>query len=160
MPDAYMLHNACDQHWDALAPSADAAVRHCASCQRNVYAVRTRAESALHLALGRCVAIMDDNDFVGLIGSGVLDWMDAHRALTFHWQGPPPTAAQRAFLADWAPHLADPARLDRLLAGETLRLSIEHPVPLTSLQDTLARRLPQLQVALVSAPDADAGVSD
>jgi hypothetical protein len=69
----------CIRQWDGLAPTADPGVRFCDSCQRGVFALRTRAELRLANAVGRCVALMKENEIVGWIGdsAATLDWMEA-----------------------------------------------------------------------------------
>lgn len=47
----------CDRTWDEMTPTADAAVRHCEACDRNVHYCDTIVVARRHAAHGRCVAL-------------------------------------------------------------------------------------------------------
>ncbi len=47
----------CPNRWQDLTPTADAAIRYCAGCKKNVHACDTKAEAEEHAWGGRCVAI-------------------------------------------------------------------------------------------------------
>lgn len=47
----------CPQRWDWLTPTADADVRHCGACQRDVRYFTTVEEARVHAVSGGCVAI-------------------------------------------------------------------------------------------------------
>ena len=66
----------CDKRWEELAPTANASARYCDDCQKAVFMVKTQDAFALAVALGRCVGIADDNDFIGVIGEPSFEWME------------------------------------------------------------------------------------
>jgi len=54
-----LLKVRCPWSWDALGETPDADVRHCPSCDRDVYLCRKPADFVAHGERGRCVAIPD-----------------------------------------------------------------------------------------------------
>lgn len=65
----------CQQAWSALPEPDSAHFRHCGTCDKGVFPVRTRTQLDAALAVGRCVALTDDNEIVGWIGQSDFDWM-------------------------------------------------------------------------------------
>ena len=55
----------CRQTWEKLEDTDMPQVRYCGNCEQNVFSVRTRRQLEMAHALGRCVALTDDNDIVG-----------------------------------------------------------------------------------------------
>lgn len=47
----------CDKRWDEMAPTADAAVRHCQSCREKVHYCDTIMAAREHARRGHCVAV-------------------------------------------------------------------------------------------------------
>lgn len=74
------LQFVCGKAWEGLAPIALSAARYCGDCRKAVFIVKTKPQLLVASALGRCVGIADDNDFVGVIGDpgslGGFDWME------------------------------------------------------------------------------------
>lgn len=66
----------CRQVWSRLQKTTIAEARYCDSCDKNVFAVRTRAQLDLATAVGRCVALTDENDVIEWIGQSEIDWLD------------------------------------------------------------------------------------
>ncbi len=68
----------CERKWEELQNTGDPKVRYCGKCTRGVFAVRTRAELTVASAVGRCVALTDDNEIIGWTGEpeGCWDWME------------------------------------------------------------------------------------
>ena len=50
----------CEVNWDEMALTNDDKVRHCDTCQKNVYLVDDRDELFEAIKLNRCVAIIND----------------------------------------------------------------------------------------------------
>jgi hypothetical protein len=50
---------ACPQDWNELAPTDEPDVRHCASCQRNVFFCASDRETLEHAGRGECVARLE-----------------------------------------------------------------------------------------------------
>ncbi len=46
----------CPLQWEALAPTDDPAIRHCARCARQVHYCTTDAETIAHAKAGHCIA--------------------------------------------------------------------------------------------------------
>ena len=46
----------CPKHWDALSRTADGSVRHCETCDTNVYFCSTDEETLGHARAGHCIA--------------------------------------------------------------------------------------------------------
>lgn len=65
----------CQQRWNALPESDRAHYRQCGTCDKGVFPVRTRAQFEAASAVGRCVALTDDNEIVGWIGQSDFDWL-------------------------------------------------------------------------------------
>ena len=65
----------CRQRWDGLEKTDHPATRYCAHCDKEVFAVRTHLQLASASAVGRCVALTDENDIVGWVGERDYDWM-------------------------------------------------------------------------------------
>jgi hypothetical protein len=74
------LQFVCGKQWGQLEPTALANARYCGDCRKAVFMVKTRHQLHVASALGRCVGIADDNDFIGVIGDpvalGEFDWME------------------------------------------------------------------------------------
>ena len=68
----------CDKSWETLAPTASVEARFCSDCEKAVFMVKTRYAHGMAGALGRCVGIADDNDFVFFVGEpeGNWDWLE------------------------------------------------------------------------------------
>jgi hypothetical protein len=47
----------CPQTWDRLTPTADAAIRHCSECERDVHLALTQADFRRYSEDGQCVAV-------------------------------------------------------------------------------------------------------
>lgn len=58
----------CTVNWDELTPSDDKFVRHCGSCEKNVYYISEPEEMMEAIKLNRCVAINDDSKMHVLMG--------------------------------------------------------------------------------------------
>ncbi|MCX7072369.1 MAG: hypothetical protein NTW01_15430 [Gammaproteobacteria bacterium] len=69
----------CNLKWEQLAPTLREQVRHCSQCSKSVHLVHTREEFGVAVRFKRCVAISDNNNFVGVIGdtAGSMDWMES-----------------------------------------------------------------------------------
>jgi len=70
------LQFSCTQRWDDLDATDNASARYCSQCRKAVFMVKTKDALNLASALGRCVGIADDNDFIGVIGEAKFDWME------------------------------------------------------------------------------------
>lgn len=66
----------CGKKWDDLAATPEVSARFCDECGKNVFNVKTKAQLAAATVLRRCVAIADDNDFIGVIGESAFDWLE------------------------------------------------------------------------------------
>jgi len=64
----------CAKKWEELGKTEDAEIRYCDSCAKGVFAVRHRDEFELASALGRCVALTQDNQVFGWIGEAEDGW--------------------------------------------------------------------------------------
>ena len=75
------LQFVCGKRWEGLTPIEAASARYCGECRKAVFQVKTKSQLLVSSALGRCVGIADDNDFIGVIGDpgslGGFDWMEA-----------------------------------------------------------------------------------
>ena len=75
------LRFVCGKEWDNLALTEVAQARYCTDCRKAVFMVKTKPQLLVASALGRCVGIADDNDFIGVIGDpgsiDGFDWMEA-----------------------------------------------------------------------------------
>lgn len=71
---------ACGKQWFNLEPTGLSTARYCHDCKKNVFVIKTAGQQAVAWALGRCVAISDDNDFIGTMGDpgapGAMDWLE------------------------------------------------------------------------------------
>lgn len=47
----------CEKRWADLRPTADAAIRHCQECRKNVYACDSKEAAQRHALRGECIAI-------------------------------------------------------------------------------------------------------
>ena len=65
----------CRQTWETLGKTETSGARYCKQCDKCVFPVRTRVELEMASAIGRCVALTDDNEIVGWIGESNVDWM-------------------------------------------------------------------------------------
>lgn len=65
----------CQQRWDSLPDTDGTHFRHCDTCDKGVFPVRTHAQFEAASAIGRCVALTDDNEIVGWVGQSDFDWM-------------------------------------------------------------------------------------
>ena len=65
----------CRQTWETLQETGISRARYCDKCDKSVFPVRTRVELEMASAVGRCVALTDDNEIVGWIGESDFDWM-------------------------------------------------------------------------------------
>lgn len=74
------LQFVCGKRWTDLSAIPLSGARFCGDCKQAVFLVKTSAQLSLASAVGRCVGIADDNDFVGVIGDpgalGSFDWME------------------------------------------------------------------------------------
>jgi hypothetical protein len=62
----------CPKRWDGLDPTADPAVRGCATCLKNVYLCNNEDELKQRVSEGKCVAVGwecegDDETFMGVL---------------------------------------------------------------------------------------------
>lgn len=74
------LQFVCGKEWEQLDATRIPRARYCGECRRAVFMVKKKHDLLLASAMGRCVGIADDNDFVGVIGDpgsiGGFDWME------------------------------------------------------------------------------------
>lgn len=74
------LQFVCGKQWGQLEPTAVTSARYCGDCRKAVFMVKTKHQLHVASALGRCVGIADDNDFIGVIGDpvalGDFEWME------------------------------------------------------------------------------------
>lgn len=56
----------CPKEWDALLPTQDQGVRHCLTCDRDVFRCETSAEFFAHADQGHCVALALKSETEGL----------------------------------------------------------------------------------------------
>jgi hypothetical protein len=110
------LRTRCEKKWEELAKTDDDLVRYCEHCDKNVFALRTREELSVASAVGRCVALANDNNILGWVGEpeGEWDWMeDETESIRVRFVGPVSagvtkqfrSAFPRAFIdnVDWHP---------------------------------------------------------
>ena len=64
----------CTAFWNDMLQKADINIRHCESCNKDVYRVKTTSELSKAIKLNRCVAITLKNESpLELITSGYID---------------------------------------------------------------------------------------
>ncbi|NHZ43919.1 hypothetical protein [Massilia aquatica] len=98
----------CRQTWNDLPVTDSAHIRYCGTCEKGVFPVRTRAQFEAASAVGRCVALTDDNEIVGWIGESGFDWM-AEQSETVEFRIPHPLdAAAQSRLRLAFPKLENP----------------------------------------------------
>ena len=51
----------CPRDWAALAPTANADIRHCGTCAREVYLCHDAEQLVKHTRAGHCVAILQED---------------------------------------------------------------------------------------------------
>ena len=69
----------CGKSWGDLDHIDTEQARYCNDCQKAVFMVKTLPQLNLASALGRCIGIADDNNFIGVIGEpegGGFNWME------------------------------------------------------------------------------------
>ncbi len=64
----------CTKKWEELSKTEDAEIRYCDSCAKGVFAVKHLDEFELASALGRCVALTQDNQVFGWVGEPEDGW--------------------------------------------------------------------------------------
>lgn len=114
----------CKKSWDELAPTRHESVRYCEACRRGVYKVKTLDELTTATVLFRCVAIVDDQDFIGVIGdtAGSMDWLEQGHRLTATLRRAPDEARLAALRAS-LPTIFDGAGTEAaLMAGATVEI--------------------------------------
>lgn len=149
------LHFVCGKAWDDLKPINVEQARYCNDCQKAVFMVKTLPELNLASALGRCVGIADDNNFIGVIGEpegGGFNWMEPgfFEGLTVRLSTPP-TPGRLQQLRLLFPKLFDGNVVEQLLlAGSYATIAELGPRERELLEREISSDAPEIQIANAS----------
>jgi hypothetical protein len=114
----------CDKKWTDLTATEFDATRFCGDCKQNVFIVKTELQFLIARAFKRCVAIADDNNFIGVIGqTSAFDWMEQEVKEISVSLSKPIDAARRMQLRLLFPAIFDNADNEcHLMSGEFVRV--------------------------------------
>ena len=77
--------------WKQLGPTNDPDIRHCDSCNKNVYLCKTQSEFVENGNAGRCVAVNPENallDHDELVGMVCTDYLREQETRRLSWWKP------------------------------------------------------------------------
>lgn len=146
------LQFVCGKAWDDLKPLNVEQARYCNDCQKAVFMAKTLPELHLASALGRCVGIADDNNFIGVIGEpegGGFNWMEPgfFEGLTVRLSTPP-SAGRLEQLRLLFPKLFDGGTTEQLLlAGAPTIIAELGPCERELLQREISSDAPEILIA-------------
>lgn len=138
----------CGKKWTDLAATSEASARYCDDCGKNVFKVKTEAQLSVATALRRCVAIADDNDFIGAIGESTFEWLEPGYLHDVLVGTSSPVSAQRAdLLRKFFPTILDCGPNERLLnSGGLVRIENIGPEAREILMHEIASLAPEFNV--------------
>lgn len=151
------LRYLCHRTWEELLATADAKVRYCDLCARNVFALRTRAQLSVANAVGRCVALTDDNEIVGWIGEpeGSWDWMEEESEMLRIRFGHDLTSAVIERLQVAFPRVSETGIA--WLPGHWITLGTFTPYVARNIANEIREQFPGLEIASGPGRDTVAG---